>query len=62
MRCALKRRELEDLIVQLDTTIADMEAAKRKDYLTRDLKRLREVANVIYQARRTSQQYRGKTP
>ncbi len=46
-------KELEDLIVQLDATFSDMEAARRKGYLTRDLKRLRDEANRIYAERRS---------
>lgn len=50
---ATRVKRLEDLIVQLDATFSDMEAAKRKGYLTRDLKVLRDEANGIYVARRS---------
>ena len=44
--------DLEILIVQLDATFADMEAARRKGYLTRDLAVLRAEADKILDARR----------
>lgn len=44
--------ELEDLILQLDATLADLEASQRKGYLIRDRKRLRAEADRIYAARR----------
>jgi hypothetical protein len=44
--------ELEDLILQLDATLADLESSKRKGYLVRDQKRLRAEADRIYAARR----------
>ena len=47
-------RELEDLILQLDSTFADLETAKRKGYLTRDLPRLRQEANRINAERRAT--------
>lgn len=50
---ATRIKRLEDLIVQLDSTFSDMEAANRKGYLTRDLKVLRNEANAIYAARRS---------
>ncbi|MCW5714049.1 MAG: hypothetical protein KIT43_06020 [Bauldia sp.] len=50
---ATRVKRLEDLIVQLDATFSDMEAAKRKGYLTRNLKVLRDEANGIYVARRS---------
>ena len=39
--------ELEDLILQLDSTFADRDAARRKEYLRRDLPRLRAEADRI---------------
>ena len=44
--------ELEDLILQLDATLADLESSKRKGYLVRDQQRLRAEADRIYAARR----------
>jgi hypothetical protein len=44
--------ELEDLIIQLDSTLADLESSRRKGYLTRDLKRLRAEAGHIHARRR----------
>ena len=44
--------ELEDLILQLDSTFADLESARRKGYLRRDLPRLRAEADRIRQERR----------
>jgi len=44
--------ELEDLILQLDATFADIDAARRKGYLARDLPRLRTEADRIRQQRR----------
>lgn len=44
--------ELEDLILQLDSTFADLDAARRKGYLRRDLPRLRVEAGRIRQKRR----------
>jgi len=44
--------ELEDLILQLDGTFADLDAARRKGYLRRDLPRLRAEADRIRQERR----------
>jgi hypothetical protein len=48
MASELARRvvELEDLILQLDSTFADLESAHRKEYLRRDLPRLRAEATV----------------
>jgi hypothetical protein len=37
--------EFEDLIFQLDSTFADLDAARRKGYLRRDLPRLRAEAD-----------------
>lgn len=45
-------KSLEDLILQLDSTLADMEAAKRKGYLQRDLPVLRATAERIRRQRR----------
>ena len=39
--------ELEDLILQLDSTFADIETARRKGYLRRDMPRLRAEADRI---------------
>ena len=39
--------ELEDLILQLDSTFADIETARRKGYLQRDMPRLRAEADRI---------------
>jgi len=44
-------KELEDLILTLDSTFADLESARRKGYLTRDLPLLRKAANEIYRRR-----------
>ena len=44
--------DLEDLIIQLDSTFADLESSRRKGYLSRDLKRLREEADRIHAKRR----------
>lgn len=44
--------ELEDLILQLDSTFADLEAAAHKGYLLRDLPRLRAEADRIREKRR----------
>lgn len=44
--------ELEDLIVQLDCTLADLESSRRKGYLSRDLARLRTKADRIRVERR----------
>lgn len=44
--------ELEDLILQLDSTFADLDAARRKGYLRRDLPRLRTEADRIRKERR----------
>jgi hypothetical protein len=43
--------EYEDFLLQLDSTFADMETAKRKGYLQRDRHLLKAVANDIYQRR-----------
>ena len=39
--------ELEDLILQLDSTFADIETARRKGYLQRAMPRLRAEADRI---------------
>lgn len=44
--------ELEDLILQLDSTFADLPVADRKGYLRRDLPRLRTEADRIRKERR----------
>mgnify|MGYP001248686561 CR=1 FL=1 len=44
--------ELEDLVLQLDSTFADLDAARRKGYLRRDLPRLRAEADRIHKERR----------
>lgn len=44
--------ELEDLILQLDSTFADLGAARRKGSLRRDLPRLRAEADRIRRDRR----------
>ncbi len=44
--------ELEDLILQLDSTFADLPVADRKGYLRRDLPRLHAEADRIRQERR----------
>ena len=43
--------ELEDLILQLDSTFADLPVADRKGYLRRDLPRLHAEADRIRQER-----------
>ena len=40
-------KRLEDLIVQLDATFCDLEAAGRKGYLTRDMPSLHKEADGI---------------
>ena len=44
--------ELENLVVQLDATFSDMQAARRKGYLRRDLALLRAEADQILAGRR----------
>lgn len=44
--------ELEELILQLDSTFADFDAARRKGYLRREMPRLRAEADRIRQKRR----------
>lgn len=48
-----RERELEDLLISLDCTFADMCVAVEKGYLQRDLLRLREEVNRIYRERRS---------
>lgn len=48
---AARLTRLEDLILQLDSTFADLEAAKRKGYLTRDLPLLKAEADDIRRRR-----------
>ena len=50
---AARLAKLEDLILQLDSTLADIEAAKRKGYLTRDLPLLKAAADEIRTRRRS---------
>lgn len=50
--CDRRLALLEDLIIQLDSTLADLESSRRKGYLARDLKRLREEADRIHAKRR----------
>lgn len=45
-------KEYEDFLLKLDGTLADMEAAKRKGYLQRDLPLLRATADAIRARRR----------
>lgn len=47
----MTKKEYEDFLLQLDSTFADIESAKRKGYLSRDLKKLREIVNNIYKRR-----------
>jgi hypothetical protein len=49
---APRLKEYEDLLLALDGTLADMEAAKRKGYLARDLPLLRNAADAIRDRRR----------
>ncbi|MEP2085059.1 MAG: hypothetical protein ABJP87_04455 [Bauldia litoralis] len=44
-------KELEDLILQLDSTFADIETARRKGYLRRDMPKLRAEADRIRKER-----------
>jgi hypothetical protein len=44
--------QYEDLLLALDSTLADMETAKRKGYLARDLPLLRAAADDIRHRRR----------
>ena len=44
---AARLTELEDLILQLDSTFADIDVARRKGYLRRDLPKLRAAADHI---------------
>jgi len=46
-------KRLEDLILQLDATFSDLEAARRKGYLVRDMPLLHKEADGI-RARRTA--------
>lgn len=47
--------ELEDLILQLDSTLADIETAKRKGYHLRDTRKLRDFADRIHASRKRRQ-------
>jgi hypothetical protein len=47
---AQRLTEYEDLLLALDGTLADMETAKRKGYLSRDLPLLRAAADAILAA------------
>lgn len=47
--------KLEELILSLAATFADMETAKRKGYLRRDLTLLRAEADNIFAKRRVEQ-------
>jgi hypothetical protein len=49
---AQRLKEYEDLLLALDGTLADMEAAKRKGYFARDLPLLRAAADDIRDRRR----------
>lgn len=49
---AIRLVELEDLIIQLDSTFADIVAARRWGYLRRDLPKLRAEADRIRAKRR----------
>lgn len=40
-------KELEDLIIQLDATFSDLDAAVRKGYLQRDMPKLHKRADAI---------------
>jgi hypothetical protein len=40
-------KRLEDLIMQLDATFSDLEAARRKGYLARDMPILHKEADAI---------------
>lgn len=44
--------ELEDLILQLDSTFADIETARHKGYMARDMPRLRAESDRIRRERR----------
>ncbi len=44
--------ELEDMILELDGTLADLDSSRRKGFLARDLKRLRAEADRIRAERR----------
>lgn len=44
-------KRLEDLIVQLDATFSDLEAARRKGYLARDMPLLHKEADAIRASR-----------
>lgn len=46
--------DLEELVLQLDATLSDMDAARRKGYLSRDRQRLRQQADAI-RARRKAE-------
>lgn len=48
---AQRLKEYEDLLLQLDSTFADLEAAKRKGYLLRDLPILKRTADDIRRRR-----------
>ena len=45
-------KELEDLILQLDSTFSDIESSKAKGYITRDMPRLHKAADGIRDRRR----------
>jgi hypothetical protein len=51
INCAYVKR-LEDLIVQLDATFSDIETARAKDYLARDMPLLDKEADAIRTSRR----------
>jgi hypothetical protein len=54
MDTAQRMNEYEDLLLQLDSTFSDLEAAKRKGYLQRDLPLLKKTADDIRDRRRTN--------
>lgn len=45
-------KKLEDLILQLDSTFSDIEAATRKGYMARDMPVLHRTADAIRDRRR----------
>jgi hypothetical protein len=49
---AQRLKEYEDLLLALESTMSDLETAKRKGYLARDLPLLRTAADDIRARRR----------
>lgn len=43
----MRKKDLEDLLLQLDATFSDIESARRKGYLVRDMPKLHKAADGI---------------